>query len=140
MKRKIIALATLLILTLPLFSCIVNSELIEVSVSCEDFAANPRSTINDFEIGVGDKITVKLCSNATTGFSWDYIMTGDEAVKEENHDFEEPDSDLVGVAGTEVWTFEGIKAGTTVIDMEYSQQWAGGMKAEWTYKMTITVE
>jgi len=140
MKRKIIALATLLILTLPLFSCIVNSELIEVSVSCEDFAENPRSTINDFEIGVGDKITVKLCSNATTGFSWDYIMTGDEAVKEENHDFEEPDSDLVGVAGTEVWTFEGIKAGTTVIDMEYSQQWAGGMKAEWTYKMTITVE
>ncbi len=140
MKRKIIALTTLLILLLPLFSCIINSELIEVSVSCEDFAENPKSIINDFEIGVGDKITVRLCSNATTGFSWDYLMTGDEAVKEEDHDFEAPDGDLVGAVGTDVWTFEGIAKGTTEIDMEYSQAWEGGLKGEWTYKMTITVE
>ena len=140
MKKKFLGLVVILALLLPLFSCIATSELIEVSVSCEDFSENPRSTINDFDIEVGDKITVKLCSNATTGFSWEYIMTGDNAVKEEDHDFEEPDSELAGAAGTEVWTFEGIATGTSVVEMEYSQPWEGGMKAEWTYKMTVTVE
>ncbi len=140
MKRKIIALAALLLLVLPLFSCIVTSELVEVSVSCEDFGENPKSIINDFEISVGDKITVRLCSNASTGFSWDYTMTGDDAVKEEDHDFEEPEGDLVGAAGTEVWTFESTAEGTTEIQMEYSQPWEGGTKAEWVYKMTVTVD
>ena len=140
MKKKFIMLAAFLIFILPLFSCIVTSELIEVSVSCEDFGESPHSILNDYEIGVGDKVTVKLCSNATTGFSWDYVMSDDNVVKEEDYDFEEPDSDLPGSAGTEVWTFEGTQAGTTVINFEYSQPWEGGMKAEWTYKATITVE
>ena len=140
MKMKVITLITLLLFTLTLFSCIVTSENIGVTISCEDFAENPQSIINDFQIGVGDKITVRLCSNKTTGFQWDYEITGDIAVKEEDHDFEEPDGDLVGAAGVEVWTFEGTEKGTAVVSMEYSQPWEGGMKKEWTYKMTITVE
>jgi inhibitor of cysteine peptidase len=140
MKKKIIALVAFLVFLLPLFSCIVTSELIEVSVACEDFNESPSSILNDFEIEVGDKITVRLCSNATTGFAWEYTMTGDNAVKEEDYDFEEPDDDMVGAAGTEVWTFEGIEAGTAVIEMSYSQPWEGGTKGAWTYKMTITVE
>jgi inhibitor of cysteine peptidase len=140
MKTKVITLITLLLFTLTLFSCIITSENIGVTISCEDFAENPQSIINDFQIGVGDKITVRLCSNATTGFQWDYEITGDTAVKEEDYDFEEPDGNLVGAAGTEVWTFEGTEKGTAVISMEYGQPWEGGMKKEWTYKMTITVE
>ncbi|MGD9143614.1 MAG: protease inhibitor I42 family protein [Dehalococcoidia bacterium] len=140
MKKKIIALAAFLVLLLPLFSCIVTSELIEVSVSCEDFTESPNSILNEFEIGVGDKINIRLCYNSSTGFAWEYTMTGDNAVKEEDHDFEEPDGDLVGAAGTEVWTFEGIEAGTAVIEMSYSQPWEGGTKEAWTYKTTITVE
>ena len=46
----------------------------------------------------------------------------------------------VGAAGKEVWTFEAIKKGTTKVRMEYSQPWEGGLKAEWTYTLTVTVE
>jgi len=46
----------------------------------------------------------------------------------------------VGAAGTEVWTFEAIKAGTTEVRMEYSRDWEGGEQAEWTYTMKVTIE
>ncbi|HEY98492.1 MAG TPA: protease inhibitor I42 family protein [Dehalococcoidia bacterium] len=140
MKMKITALFTLPLLILILSSCIVTSENIVKEYSCDDFSGNPTGLSDDFTVETGDKITVKLCSNSTTGFQWDYEMSGDESVKEEDHDFEEPEGDMVGAAGIEVWTFEATEKGTAVISMEYSQPWEGGLKKEWIYTMTITVE
>ena len=139
MKMKIITLITLFVFTFTMFSCIVTSQNIVKEYSCDDFSENPTGLADDYDIEIGDKITIKLCSNMTTGFQWDYQLTDDTVVKEEDHDFEEPDEDLVGAAGTEVWTFEGTKKGTTEISMGYSQPWEGGIKEEWTYRVTITV-
>ena len=139
MKTKsILILLTLALISLS--SCIVTSRLINVEISCADFNDNPQSIRNDFQAEIGDKITVKLCSNPTTGFQWQYTMTPDDIVAEEDHDFEEPEGDLTGAPGMEVWTFEAVENGTTEIYMEYSQPWQGGLKAEWTYTMTVTVE
>lgn len=110
-----------------------------IDVSCEQFRENPNK-ISIFQIEIGDKVTVRLCSNPTTGFQWSYEMSGDTVLKEEDHDFEEPDSDVVGASGTDVWTFEGTAKGTTEVLMEYSKPWEGGTKKEWTYKMTVTVQ
>ena len=101
---------------------------------------NPNSMRNDFEAEVGDKITVKLCSNPTTGFEWGYEITVDNILKEEDHDFEEPEDGAVGAAGIEVWTFETVEKGETEVRMEYSRPWEGGEQAEWTYTFTVTVE
>ena len=95
---------------------------------------------DEFEIEVGDKIRVELCSNPTTGFEWDYEITIGNIVKEEDHDFEEPSGDIVGAAGIEYWTFEAIEKGTTKVRMEYSRSWECGEKAEWTYTMNVTVK
>ena len=140
MKMKFIAIITLILLSVSLSSCIVTSQLINVDISCEEFQEHPNSIINEFEIEIGDKITVKLCSNPTTGFQWNYEMSGDNTIKEEDHDFEEPDGDVVGASGVEIWTFEGTSKGTTEVLMEYSQPWEGGIKKEWTYRMTIMVQ
>jgi len=95
---------------------------------------------NEFQAEIGDKITVKLCSNPTTGFKWNYKTTIENVLKEEDYDFEEPKGDVLGAAGIEVWTFEAVEKGTTEVRMEYSQPWEGGLKAEWTYTMTVTVQ
>lgn len=138
MKMKLIATVTLLLVSLSLLSCttIVNYE---IDISCEQFGENPNN-ISTFQIEIGDKVTVRLCSNPTTGFQWSYEMSGDTVLKEEGHDFEEPDSDVVGASGTDVWTFEGTAKGTTEVLMEYSKPWEDGTKKEWTYKMTVTVQ
>ena len=140
MKLRVIVISSLLILILLMFSCIVTSHDYHVEISCDIFAENPTDMNSDFEIEVGDKIYIKLCSNATTGFAWSYEMSGDKAVKEEDHDFEAPEGDLPGAPGKETWTFEAIEKGTAVINMEYSQPWEGGIKGEWTYKISVVVE
>ena len=141
MKTKILLIATILVITLLLSSCWVTSRAIGVEISCEDFTENPRSIINEFELEIGDKITVKLCSNPTTGFQWKYEIIGDNVLKEEDHDFEEREGEgVAGAAGKEVWTFEAVKQGTTEVRMEYSRPWEGGEQAEWTYTFTVTVE
>lgn len=141
MKRTIIVLIIfLLTVTFPALSCIVTSKDIHVEIGCGDFEENPTGTRNDFEMEVGDKLYVKLCSNPSTGFEWKYEMSGDQAVKEEDHDFQEPEGDLMGAPGEETWTFEAVKKGTTVIKMEYGQSWEGGTKGQWTYTINIVVK
>jgi inhibitor of cysteine peptidase len=139
MKHNIFLIFTLLVLTVLMFSCVTSHDY-HVEISCDKFAENPKSLQNNYQIEIGDKIYVKLCSNPTTGFEWSYEMSGDAAVKEEDHDFESPEGDALGAAGQETWTFEATAKGTTVINMEYSQPWEGGVKGEWIYKINVTVK
>jgi len=67
-------------------------------------------------------------------------MTIENVLKEEDHDFEEPEGDDDGAAGIEIWTFEAVETGTTEVQMEYSQPSEDGLKSQWTYNVTVTVE
>ena len=139
MKLRILLIFAIFTTTLLLSSCIVTSHDFNVEISCDDFGErNHRS--GEFEVEVGDKIRVKLCSDPVTGFQWGYEMTVENVLKEEDHDFEEPEGDVPGATGIETWTFEAVETGTTEVQMEYSQPWEDGLKSEWTYNMTITVE
>ncbi|MFC1983334.1 protease inhibitor I42 family protein [Chloroflexota bacterium] len=140
MKIRITLLSTMLAILLLATSCIITSQDINVDISCDQFSEN-NQVRNDFQVEVGDKIRARLCSNPTTGFKWEYEMSNENVLAEEDYDFEEPeDKSLVGAAGKEVWTFEAVNKGTTEIRLEYSRPWEGGEKAEWTYTMNVTVE
>ena len=140
MKLRIFIMISLLVLILAMLSCIATSHDTYVEISCDEFTENPTSMQDDFDIEIGEKIYVELCSNPTTGFKWSYEMSGDAALEEEDHDFEEPEGNVVGAAGKETWTFEATDKGETVINMEYSQPWQGGMKGEWIYTIRVVVE
>ncbi|MFC2062905.1 protease inhibitor I42 family protein [Chloroflexota bacterium] len=140
MKLRIALVFLVLITSVSLLSCIVTSRAIGVEISCDDFTENPHSIINEFQTEIGDKITVKLCSNPSTGFQWSYDITTTGVLKEEDYDFEEPEETIPGAAGIEVWTFEAVEEGTTEVKFAYSQPWEGGEKETWAYNMTVAVE
>lgn len=140
MQIKTSALILIVIFSLLLSSCVNTSRDIHVSITCDDFIDNPTSIRNDFTIEIGDKIYVELCSNPSTGFEWAYEMSVQNVVDEEDRDYEEPESNLTGAPGKALWTFEAANPGTTVVSMEYSQPWEGGIKGEWTYTINVTVE
>jgi predicted secreted protein len=139
MKLRIFLIFTIFTTVLLLSSCIVTSHDFNVEISCDEFGENNHRS-GEFEVEVGDKIRMKLCSDPTTGFQWDYEMTVENVLKEEDHDFEESEGDVPGAAGIEIWTFEAVETGTTEVQMEYSQPSEGGVKSKWTYNVTITVE
>ena len=139
MKLRIFLIFTILTTALLLSSCIVTSHDFNVEISCDEFGeSNHRS--GEFEVEIGDKIRLKLCSNQTAGFQWGYEMTIENVLKEEDHDFEEPDGDVPGAPGIEIWTFEAVETGTTEVQMKYSQPSEDGLKSKWTYNMMVTVE
>lgn len=140
MKFKVAVFITLLFLILPAVSCIVTSHEYHADISCDEFDENPTGLQDDFQLEIGDKLYIKLCSNPSTGFGWSYEMTGDAALAEEDNDFEDPEGDMVGAAGKETWTFEAIEKGTVVISMEYGQPWDGGIKGDWKYKVDVVVK
>ena len=139
MKLRIFLIFTIFTTVSLLSSCIVTSHDFNVEISCNEFGENNHRS-GEFEVEVGDKIRMKLCSDPTKGFQWDYEMTVENVLKEEDHDFEEPEGDVPGAAGIEIWTFEAVETGTTEVQMEYSQPSEGGVKSKWTYNVTVTVE
>jgi inhibitor of cysteine peptidase len=146
MKIKLALLFPLVITTLTLFICCSSSEFdflrdVKVELSYEAFSEQPHYS-GSVKIGVGGKLTVVLCSNATTGFSWsESAQISDQTVlKQMDHTFLPPTSNQTGAAGKEVWTFKAIRQGMSTVYLEYGQPWEGGAKKAWTFNLTVFVE
>jgi inhibitor of cysteine peptidase len=104
-------------------------------------SADASSSGKQIEIAVGGSIAVTLDSNATTGYSWELKGISNPAILEKtDNKYEAPTSELIGAGGKEVWTFKALKAGTTTLNMEYSQPWEGGQKGANSFSVTVVVK
>jgi len=141
MKGKLILMCAVGIISLCLVACAPQQVPVSVDVSCDDFAASGNIT-EEVEVGVGELLTVTLCSNPTTGFEWSSeAQISDQAVLQQtDHKFVAPESDLVGAPGEEVWTFKTLQQGASNVSMEYGRPWEGGEKAAWTFVLTVDVK
>lgn len=91
-------------------------------------------------INVNHEFIIALKSNPTTGFSWQESHDGAilELV-ESNYEQDKASSGMVGVGGTEYYTFKALKKGETEITMVYRQPWAGGAEGE-TKVFTVNIK
>ena len=73
---------------------------------------------------VGQKFTIPLESNQTTGYQWQLAKPLDESiVKLVDSKYEAPKGGLVGQGGHELWTFEAVSPGITQIALKYVRPW-----------------
>jgi len=93
-------------------------------------------------LAVGNTLIVKLGSNYTTPYRWaPETKIGDPTViKQVGHQFVQPTSDALGAPGTEVWTFNALKSGTTTITTSYSSFVGKDTKPACTYTANVTVQ
>jgi len=139
MKRTIFLVIAILMLLIPLTSCTSKNITINVDVSCDQFEIQSSKLGNEFEIEKGDSIKAKLCSNPSTGYSWDYEIDDTSIMNFVSKEYLEPEGDLVGASGTDVYLFKALKPGTTQIRIEYKRSWEEGVEAERTYTLDIVV-
>lgn len=81
---------------------------------------NPGEPI---EVQVGQKFTIRMESNPTTGYGWQLSDSLDNEIILVTNTFIPPDSQLCGAGGHEVWTFKAMHAGRAKISMEYVRPW-----------------
>jgi inhibitor of cysteine peptidase len=84
-------------------------------------AADSGSAI---EVGNGQSIVIKLDANSTTGYGWQQVPGLDESVVKLVSESYEPTTaspGMVGVGGTDTWTYQAVGAGTTTIALAYQR-------------------
>jgi predicted secreted protein len=113
-----------------------------LGATCDQFQST-QTVEQTGEIASGSDVNVVLCSNPSTGFTWEEPQLGDTSVvRLVDRSYQAPGGPtlpVVGAAGGEVLTFRAVAAGTTTVAIRYSQPWAGGTEGEWTYRLSITV-
>jgi predicted secreted protein len=112
-----------------------------LGATCDQFQSTP-TVEQSGDIAAGIDFTVVLCSNPSTGYTWDDPQIGDTGVVTlVDRTYQAPGGTLpiVGAAGGDVLKFHAVAAGKTTVAVSYGQPWAGGARGEWTYRLTITV-
>lgn len=91
----------------------------------------------------GDTVRIKLRSNRTTGYSWALTGKLDEKVlKSEGNEYKVDDhpEGMVGVGGSDVWTFTALAAGKTEIALGYARPWEKDKEPAQAFKLTVVVD
>jgi predicted secreted protein len=114
-----------------------------VTIDCAAFESQGAGGVpvtSDVSVTVGQGFTVVLCSNPSTGFSWEQpTWEGDATVELVQRSVQQTVGGQAGATGTESFAFNATKAGTTLIHFVYSQPWAGGTKGAWQADVTVAV-
>jgi predicted secreted protein len=115
----------------------------ELGAGCDQFSSQ-KTVGQQADVAVGDLLKVTLCSNPTTGFSWQEPAISDATVislvdKTFGAATADGAAPVVGAAGTDSITLRATTKGTSNVVLEYSQPWLGGTSSEWTYTLTVTV-
>lgn len=113
-----------------------------VTVDCSTFeAAGATPVTEQLAVPVGSDFTVTLCSNPSTGFSWEEpTWDGDAGIELSNSTTAQGVGGMPGAASEQVFTFTTTDLGTSQIEFLYSQPWEGGTTAAWTLDLQVTVE
>ncbi len=115
-----------------------------LTVDCAAFETEGAAGVpvqREIAAGVNQTMTISLCSNPSTGFSWEEpIGEGDAVVELEERSVLQTIGGAPGEAGEERFTFKTVSAGEAVIHFVYSQPWDGGTKGAWRLDLTTTVD
>jgi predicted secreted protein len=136
--KSVVFFGIIYILLLPLLAigCNKGAESKTVEISLNQFATENNQTVN-IELAKGGSLTVKLGSNGSTGYAWAEAVISDTGViKQSSRTYVAPkDTGLVGAGGTDVWTLDSLKTGTSTIKFSYGRSW----EPEGLYTLTINV-
>jgi inhibitor of cysteine peptidase len=103
----------------------------------EPMALGEKDAGRVVEIGAGQQFTVRLPSNATTGFRWVVADAGPVTQVGESVYKAPQDSGVVGAGGTEVFTFKTDASGSGELQLEYRRPWEKSAAAEKTWSVTV---
>lgn len=118
--------------------------LVLLATGCALFTDEPVLTQDDsgttLVIQKGDTFVVELASNPSTGYAWALDGELPEVVTlSGDAEYVEPESDALGAAGVERWTFEAAEVGTGEVYLRYWRASDPETENEQTFMVEVTV-
>ena len=75
------------------------------------------------QCAVGEKFSVTLASNPTTGYQWDVAEADESVLKLLRTEYTADRPRMIGSGGMETFTFEVVGRGETTLTLVYHQPW-----------------
>lgn len=123
-----------------------DESIVTIVVAEEEFSEQPHIS-REVSVPLEQALVITLGSNpGSTGFQWDEEaeLSDPEVLDQVDHWFEEPeiapDEVVVGAPGNEIWVFEAVQSGETVVSMEYRRPWEEDEEPARTFTLTVVVE
>jgi inhibitor of cysteine peptidase len=90
------------------------------------------------ELRMGDRLSVNLGGNPTTGYSWELSAVNQRVLAPLGEPGYRASSPAVGAGGVFAFEFEAIAAGRTALRLVYRRPWEKRRPAQ-TFRVSITV-
>ncbi len=92
------------------------------------------------DLTVGGTATIELEGNVTTGYTWTVSQEPDAAVvKVVSNEYVAPEGGAPGAGGHQKVVLEGVKAGTTTLELQYAREFEKDQPPAETATFPITV-
>jgi inhibitor of cysteine peptidase len=75
---------------------------------------------------VEKKMEIKLTGNPTTGYDWQVSCSDESILLLTNNEYLSEESELVGVGGDFLFSFQALKAGNVILEFTYQRPWVEG--------------
>ena len=106
-----------------------------------DAQPSVRKRPSTIESKVGDRFTIPLEANHTTGYSWRLAQQPDPAIlKQLGEKYDEDNSGSVGAGGIETCTFQAMAKGATTLVFEYARPFEKNVPPAKTSRFRITIK
>jgi len=92
------------------------------------------------DVASGDKITITLEGNPTTGYSWEVSAMDPAMVELVGEPDYKTDSKALGSGGVYIFTFKAATAGTTNIKLIYHRSWEEDVEPVKVFEVTLNVK
>jgi predicted secreted protein len=94
------------------------------AAGCSSWSSGPKETPAELIVAPGERFTVALDANHSTGFRWELGKPIDGSVLTlVDAQYEEEASAAPGTGGKEVWTFDAAAPGWARIQFIYRRPW-----------------
>lgn len=110
-----------------------------VPAAAAEITATENEAGSTVELACGDRLSVVLAGNPTTGYTW-HVSSVDRAVlREAGPPVYRRDSDLIGSGGMITLSFEAAAPGQTALAIAYDRPFEKGVPPLKTYVLTVVV-
>lgn len=91
------------------------------------------------EMKVGERVSLELEGNPTTGYSWQVIATDPAVLAPAGEPDYESSSDASGAGGTFTFRFDAVGAGETEVVLQYFRSWEEPTDTAGRFAFTVRV-
>ena len=92
------------------------------------------------EVNGGDKVTITLEGNPTTGYSWELSELDPAVVELVGEPAYKSDSKLIGSGGAYTFTLKALTPGSTTVKLVYHRSWETEVEPLEVYEVTLNVK